>query len=171
MLINYAPCHDGSEGRAPAFYTSKLDGGHGQLHGPAALPRETTVKEAVLAPETVWTLRIRDKSIIPKGNRTQGVQPFARCYTEWIIITGFFKRHSVIIPHLYKYDRYDLYLGDPRFESWPEHQVSWEVTYGIPQSLLTSFRIWRHIKPRQVPSVSIPNHYSLTASLHKLQNK
>jgi hypothetical protein len=61
----------------------------GQLHVPADfLPeKEPPVplgKEAVWAPEPVWTLWNREK-ISPDGNQTQVVQPVARLYIDGVI--------------------------------------------------------------------------------------
>jgi hypothetical protein len=38
--------------------------------------------EAVWAPETVWELWRREKSLAPGGNLTMAVQPVARVYTK-----------------------------------------------------------------------------------------
>jgi hypothetical protein len=54
----------------------------GQLHGPAALPSVPTGQEAGWAPEPIWTLWSREKSLSPNGNRNQALQPVARQYTD-----------------------------------------------------------------------------------------
>jgi hypothetical protein len=60
----------------------------GQPYAPAALPpgKEPPVptgKEGGGAPEPVCTLRTREKSLDPAGNRTAVVHPVARRYTDW----------------------------------------------------------------------------------------
>jgi hypothetical protein len=60
----------------------------GQINATVALPPErerAMLWEAKLAPEPVWTLWSREKSLDPAGNWTPVVQPVVRCYTDWAI--------------------------------------------------------------------------------------
>jgi hypothetical protein len=49
-----------------------------KLHAPAALPPVLIGWEAGRAPEQVWTLLRREKSLALAGSRTPAVQPIAR---------------------------------------------------------------------------------------------
>jgi hypothetical protein len=75
----------GSGGIAPPVLVSALDGS-GQLHAPAALasakePLVSIEYEARWAPESVWTLWGREKSLSLDRNRASAVQPAVRRYT------------------------------------------------------------------------------------------
>jgi hypothetical protein len=52
----------------------------GQFHARAALPPVPIGQDAGWAPEPVWTLWRREKSLAPAGNRA--VYPVARRYTD-----------------------------------------------------------------------------------------
>jgi hypothetical protein len=59
----------------------------GQHHAPPALPLGKSPPlpigyEAGWAPESVWKLWSREKSLAPAGNRNRAVQPVARRYTD-----------------------------------------------------------------------------------------
>jgi hypothetical protein len=57
---------------------------YGQLHAPAALPPKPIAYEAMWAPEPVWTLLRREKSLASERSRTPTVQPLARRFTDYI---------------------------------------------------------------------------------------
>jgi hypothetical protein len=72
----------GSGGIAPPFLTSALDGGEWSASRPGwCTPREkgagTHWIGAGWAPEQVWTLWSREKSLVPAGNQTPAIQPIA----------------------------------------------------------------------------------------------
>jgi hypothetical protein len=75
---------------APPFLTSAL--GEGELTAscpgrftPGKEPPVPIGQEAGWAPEMVWTLWSRDKSLTPAENRTPAVQFSAHRYTDWAI--------------------------------------------------------------------------------------
>jgi hypothetical protein len=73
----------------------------GQLHAHAALPprKESRVpsgQEAGWAPDPVWTLWSREKSLSPAGNQTRAVHPVAGCYTYWAIQSTLFELRSIV---------------------------------------------------------------------------
>jgi hypothetical protein len=59
-----------SGGLAPPFLTLALDG----CEWATSLPQE-----AGWAPELVWTLWTRDKSLVPTRNQISGIHPIAHC--------------------------------------------------------------------------------------------
>lgn len=63
---------------------------NGLLHGPAVLLLEraqiTTKHEVGWAPELIWTLWIRDKSLVPPRNQAPAIQPIAQYYTDCAIL-------------------------------------------------------------------------------------
>jgi hypothetical protein len=83
--INLAVRRDdvwGSVDVAPSFLTSALNGGEwsASLPGrfiPGKEPLVLIEKGAVCAPEPVWSLSSRTKSVFSAGNRSPAVQPVA----------------------------------------------------------------------------------------------
>jgi hypothetical protein len=62
----------------------------GQLHASVALlpgkqPHVPIGQVTGWAPEPVWTLWSKDKSLAPVGNGTPAVPPVARRYADWTI--------------------------------------------------------------------------------------
>jgi hypothetical protein len=78
----------------------------GQFHAPASLPpgkepSVPTVSESGWAPETVWTLWNREKSLSPAGSRIPAVQSVARRYTDsesWLhAYDSSFLKHVIVV--------------------------------------------------------------------------
>jgi hypothetical protein len=79
----------GNGGVTPPFFTSALDGGEWSAahpfrfifgkRGPVPI-----VWEAEWAPELVWTLWNREKSLASTGTRTPAFQPVTHQCTDWL---------------------------------------------------------------------------------------
>jgi hypothetical protein len=72
----------------------------GHLHAPVALsPRKED--QVPIVQEPVWKQSRSEKSLVPAGTQTRGVQPVASRYTDWDIMAILFK-HPVAL--IYEYN-------------------------------------------------------------------
>jgi hypothetical protein len=93
-LLSYTLCQEnirGSGSIAPLFLTSALDGGEWSASCPCRFTRMERATDTHwiggwVGPELVWMLWRREKSCTA-GNWTQDIQPVARHYTDWAILT------------------------------------------------------------------------------------
>jgi hypothetical protein len=93
-LINQESRHRhvwGSGGIAPLFLNSELDGSEWSVSRPCRFTPGKRVPGTHwtggwVAPEPVWTLCSRDKSVTTAGNRSPPSQPVVRPYTDWAVI-------------------------------------------------------------------------------------